>query len=216
MIFGRRINIVSRLAKHVANGIDTKSCVINKCEPRANTDQECAQHMARHGANQKRKKNAGGDGPQYIEAVLMHQHSALLKVRNIFIIARVFPKNQPADMRVEETFLNAVRVTVCIHKTVVVAMLRSPTEGRLFKSRGAEKEDQEADQAACLKRSVCEKAVVTERDAGACRRQEKEKEKDFRKGDAKISDIKKGSDRPQKRRDDEKKQVDPNDLFDRN
>ena len=63
-------------------------------------------------------------------------------------------ENQPANVRVKETFGNAIGIVVVIHMFVVPPMFAGPHEDRVLESPGTENQGEQADRPACLKGQV--------------------------------------------------------------
>jgi len=87
--------------------------------------------------------------------MLPHDERILLQVRHI--VERrwgVELKHEPADMSMEKTLADAVRVIVVIDIFVVIAMFASPEERRVFERRGAKDQRTETNDPVRLKSKV--------------------------------------------------------------
>ena len=110
-----------------------------------------------------------------------HQHSEQMNMpmlphdqRIFFEIGHVIErrlrlklKQEPADVRVEKTFADVVRVFVVIDMFMMPTMFTCPHQHRIFKCTGAEDEREQAQWQHGAESHVREQPVITERDTEA-------------------------------------------------
>src|SRR5881392_327240 len=80
-------------------------------------------------------------------------------------------EQQPADMGVEKTFGDVVRIFVVIHMFMMASMFAGPHEDRILERSGAKDEYEQAHRESRPESHVRKETVITERDAEAGRGQ---------------------------------------------
>ena len=105
--------------------------------------------------------------------MLPHDQRVFLQVGNV-IEGRLWPefKQQPADVSVEKTFADVVRVFIVIDMFMMAAMVACPHQDRILERSRAEDEREQTHRQFRPKSHVREQTVITERDAEARRDQQ--------------------------------------------
>src|SRR6266480_34833 len=80
-------------------------------------------------------------------------------------------EQQPANMGVEKTFGDVVRIFVVIHMFMMASMFAGPHEDRIFERSRAKDEYEQAHRESRPESHVRKETVITERDAEAGRGQ---------------------------------------------
>jgi hypothetical protein len=70
-------------------------------------------------------------------------------------------EKEPSDVRVEETFRNAVRIFIMIHMLMMAPMFTCPHQNRVLESGRAKDEDEKSNWPTGLEGKVREKPMIT-------------------------------------------------------
>src|SRR6267143_3560462 len=99
-------------------------------------------------------------------SMLPHHQRIFLQIGHV-IERRLGPEleQQPADVRVEKTFCDVVRVFLVIDMFMVAPMLACPHQNRILESARAKNHGEEADRQFCMESRMREKPMVAECDA---------------------------------------------------
>jgi hypothetical protein len=98
-------------------------------------------------------------------------------------------EKKPANVRVEKTFADVVRIFFVIDVLVVPAMFARPHQHGILERSRAEEENKHPDWPSRVEGQVREQAVISERDAKPARREHDEKQHDLKPIDAGIPEI---------------------------
>jgi hypothetical protein len=123
-------------------------------------------------------------------SILPDNEGISLQVRHIVVGLRWIQfENQPANVREEEAFRDAVRIIIVIDVLVVAAMFARPHENRVFKSGRAEDEGEEPHGPRGLEGDVREEPVITQADAEPATQEHQEKKRDLKPVEPEMPEV---------------------------
>ena len=116
-------------------------------------------------------------------------------------------EEEPADVRMEETFRNVVRVVVVVGKLMMPSMVSAPAERGTFKGSRTEKEREGLHGPPRLEGQVGKKPVIAKRNAQPGRGGKENKEADLKGVQPEMPDIGGDRDESGQKRSDQKRAI---------
>lgn len=180
-------------AKNVAGAVNEERAVLQ-----GDDSGDAGQEEGSEGANpsipketQHGRNDEAHDHGDPLDVSILPDHQAIsLQVRDIVVrLGWIQFENQPANVREEESFRDAVGIVVVIDVLVMAAMFARPHEDRVFKSGRAEDEREETHRPGRLKSDVREEPVITEADAESARKKHQKKKRDLKPVDPEMPEI---------------------------
>jgi hypothetical protein len=148
-------------------------------------------------------------------SILPDNQSISLQVRHIVVGFRWIQfENQPANVRKEETFRDAVGIIIVIDVLVMAAMFARPHENRIFKSGRAEDEREEPHGPRSLESDVREEPVIAKADAESTTQEHQKKKRDLKPVEPEMPDVEWNCRERKRERADEKRTGRPVDAMD--
>src|SRR6266478_1820336 len=143
-------------------------------------------------------------------SILPADQGVFLQIEHVIVRRlRVEFEKEPADVGVEKSLGDVVRVVVVIDVLVMPAMLARPHEDGIFESARAEQKDDQTHRPFRLESFVREKPVITGGDAESGEGDEKKKHRDVKPAQAKKPKINRQAGHREKGRSDKERTCDP-------
>ena len=148
-------------------------------------------------------------------SILPDNQSISLQVRHIVVgFSWIQFENQPANVREEETFRNAVGIIIVIDVLVMAAMFARPHENRVFKSGRAKDEREEPHRPRRLESDVREEPVIAKADAEPATQEHQEEKRDLKPVEPEMPEVEWNRRERKRERADEKRTGRPVDAMD--
>jgi hypothetical protein len=107
-------------------------------DPQADHHDEPSQRMADPPGDEHGKNDATSEGPPRVMFVLVPHELRSTQVLHVVVVGAVAPEQDPADVRVPESPVDAVGVMVRIGEPVVLTVLRRPFQRGFLEGGRAE------------------------------------------------------------------------------
>jgi len=170
-------------AKRMACGIDAKRAMLQAHHPGDAANQKTTEGtdgplIKPSQAGRENKPDKNGEGMDI--TMLEPDEGVPIEIR--YIIEgrlRIDLEKQPADVRMEETLADVIRILLVIDELVMPAMLGGPHDRRVLERRGAKDKGEKANRPMGLEGEMREKAVIPEGNTKAAKGEHHPKERDL-------------------------------------